>query len=57
MWTRLFEPTQMAPYSYKGNQWVGYDDTESVNGKIEYILYKDFGGAMFWSIETDDFSE
>ncbi|KAG5669845.1 hypothetical protein PVAND_000136 [Polypedilum vanderplanki] len=54
-WTRVFDQSQKAPYSYKGDQWVGYDDLESINLKLDYIINNNLGGAMFWSIETDDF--
>ncbi|XP_034177248.2 chitinase-3-like protein 1 isoform X1 [Osmia lignaria lignaria] len=44
------------PYAFKGNQWVGYDDVTSVREKANYINSKGLGGAMLWSVETDDFS-
>lgn len=56
-WTRHWEQQQKVPYAVKGNQWVGYDDMESVAIKLNYILTRDLGGAMFWSLETDDFGE
>ena len=55
-WTRYWDDEQEVPYAVKNNQWVGYDDLESVNIKLHYILANDLGGAMIWSIETDDFS-
>lgn len=54
-WTRFWESQQKVPYAVKNNQWVGYDDLESVAIKLNYILANDLGGAMFWSLETDDF--
>jgi chitinase len=56
-WTRVFAQIEKAPYAYKGNQWVGYDDLESIKLKLDYVLVNQLGGAMFWSIETDDFGE
>jgi chitinase len=55
-WTRYWENTQKVPYAVKGNQWVGYDDAQSIAIKLNYIAANDLGGAMFWSIETADFS-
>ncbi|KAG5683554.1 hypothetical protein PVAND_012827 [Polypedilum vanderplanki] len=55
-WRRFWEDTQKVPYAVSGNQWVGYDDAESLSYKLNYIKNRDLGGAMFWSIETDDFA-
>lgn len=54
-WTRVWEPEQQVPYAYNGDQWVGYDDVQSVQVKSNYIMNNNLGGAMIWSIETDDF--
>ncbi len=54
-WTRVWEPTQKVPYAYHGNQWVGYDDPESINIKTRYVVEKNLGGLMVWSLDTDDF--
>ncbi|XP_013421191.1 chitotriosidase-1, partial [Lingula anatina] len=43
------------PYSICGNQWIGYDDTESLRMKGEYARSKGLGGVMVWSIDMDDF--
>ncbi|XP_012137363.2 chitotriosidase-1 [Megachile rotundata] len=44
------------PYAFNSDQWVGYDDVISVRKKATYINIKGLGGAMLWSIDTDDFS-
>jgi len=44
-----------APYAVKGNVWIGYDDEQSIREKSKYIMEADLGGAMFWSIDTDDY--
>uniref|UniRef100_V9KD90 chitinase n=1 Tax=Callorhinchus milii TaxID=7868 RepID=V9KD90_CALMI len=46
---------QNAPYAYKENEWVGYDDATSYKKKVEWLKNNNFGGAMVWSIDTDDF--
>ena len=46
----------VAPYAYRGRQWLGYDDEQSAAIKSEYIKTHDLGGAMVWSIDTDDFN-
>lgn len=54
-WSVVFDEEQRTPYAYKGNQWVGYDDVKSLKEKAEYVKAHGLGGAMLWSIETDDF--
>lgn len=43
------------PSAYHKDQWVGYDDRESVFAKGEYILKNGFGGATLWTADLDDF--
>ncbi|XP_058130968.1 chitinase-3-like protein 1 [Dasypus novemcinctus] len=46
---------QQVPYATKGNQWVGYDDQESVKSKVRYLRQKQLAGAMVWALDLDDF--
>lgn len=46
---------QQVPYATKGNQWVGYDDTESVKNKVKYVKNRQLAGAMVWALDLDDF--
>ncbi|XP_043485682.1 chitotriosidase-1 [Polistes fuscatus] len=54
-WTVVYDEDQRVPYAYSDNQWVGYDNPQSLKEKAEYIKAKGLGGAMLWSVETDDF--
>lgn len=45
-----------APYGSQGNQFVGFDDEESIVHKVQTIVKKyKLGGVMFWSLDLDDF--
>ncbi|XP_004375324.1 chitinase-3-like protein 1 isoform X1 [Trichechus manatus latirostris] len=46
---------QQVPYATKGNQWVGYDDKESVKSKVQYLRNRQLAGAMVWALDLDDF--
>lgn len=54
-WNEVFVPKVEAPYAYKGNQWVGYDNKKSIEIKVDYAKNNNLGGGMVWSLETDDF--
>lgn len=54
-WNIVWDDSCSAPYAYKGNQWVGYDNPKSIEIKCRFAKSKNLGGVMMWSIETDDF--
>ena len=54
-WTRVYDKEQKVPYIYKKTEWVSYDDVNSIKLKARYLMDMDLGGAMFWSLDSDDF--
>ncbi|CAK6439200.1 unnamed protein product [Pipistrellus nathusii] len=54
--TEVWEAAQEVPYAYKGNEWLGYDDTKSFKIKADWLKKNNFGGAMVWAIDLDDFT-
>ncbi|XP_035906232.1 chitotriosidase-1-like [Anopheles stephensi] len=54
-WDLRWDIQQRVPYAVRGNQWLGYDDLQSIQLKVRYLLDYGLGGAMVWSLETDDF--
>lgn len=54
-WTIVWEDNQKVPYAHRENQWVGYDNEQSLVIKSNFVNNLGIAGAMVWSIETDDF--
>lgn len=51
------ESSAHAPYGNAGQQWVGYDDQESIAYKINNVMKKyNMKGYMFWALDLDDFT-
>ena len=55
-WTIVWEKCHQAPYMFRGDRWVSYDNERSVRLKADLAFEKKLGGVMVWSIETDDFT-
>lgn len=53
-WTKVWDSEQKNPYIYRGNQWIGYDDKDSIFSKGAWIKRQRFNGAMVWTINYDD---
>ncbi|XP_073984929.1 acidic mammalian chitinase-like [Rhodnius prolixus] len=48
--------SSIMPYTFKGEDWIGFDDEESVQAKGEYARKHNLGGIMFWTLDYDDFN-
>nr|XP_028587966.1 acidic mammalian chitinase-like [Podarcis muralis] len=53
--TTVWIKDQKVPYAFLGNEWVGFDDLTSYKYKVEFLKANNFGGAMVWAIDLDDF--
>ncbi|NXG70281.1 CHIA chitinase, partial [Baryphthengus martii] len=54
--TQAWDASQDVPYTYKSTEWVGYDNIKSFNIKVDWLKKNNFGGAMVWTIDLDDFT-
>lgn len=55
-WIVVRDPdNRIGPYAYHDNQWVSYDDVDTIRIKAKYIRDIQLAGAMIWSIDLDDF--
>ncbi|NWW43423.1 CHIA chitinase, partial [Pedionomus torquatus] len=54
--TQVWDTPQDVPYAYKGSEWVGYDNIKSFNIKVDWLKKNNFGGAMVWALDLDDFT-
>jgi len=53
--TRNWDAEHMVPNVVYKDQWVGYDDYESLTIKVNWMKNKGYGGWMIWALDLDDF--
>ncbi|CAG9831103.1 unnamed protein product [Diabrotica balteata] len=51
----VFDMEVKSPYASKFYEWVSFENTQSLTYKAEYIRDQQFGGAMVWSLNSDDY--
>ncbi|KAH6819197.1 hypothetical protein C2S51_002800 [Perilla frutescens var. frutescens] len=51
--TVVFDATTVSTYSYVGTDWIGYDDTNSIEYKIKFAKAQGLGGYFFWALGDD----
>ena len=54
-WTEVWLDEGKVPYAYGDGDWVGYDNVESINYKVDMAKAYGLGGIMWWATDIDDF--
>ena len=53
---RVWDEERKVPHVVDGDQWIGYDDEESITVKLnELVAHYGMGGGMVWAMDLDDF--
>lgn len=52
---RVFDDEAMVPFAYNDDLWISYEDAQSATEKAKFIKAHKFGGAMTFSLNSDDF--
>ncbi|XP_064455066.1 uncharacterized protein LOC135366324 [Ornithodoros turicata] len=55
-WHRVFDEEAKCPYVYYSDQWIGYEDGESVGHKMDFIIQGGYRGVMVFNNDLDDFN-
>ncbi|KAI0984270.1 hypothetical protein GJ496_004892 [Pomphorhynchus laevis] len=55
-WIRSWQNEHEVPYMYNDNSIITYDSPLSAARKAVFIKYNGYGGAMFWTLDFDDFN-
>lgn len=56
-WRKGREASQKSgPFAMLGDQWVGFEDYDSVAAKAKYVIDSGLGGIAAWTVDLDDFS-
>lgn len=50
-----FDKQSCSPYASSGTEWISFEHVSSMSCKAHYIKVMGLGGAMIFSLNTDDF--
>ncbi|XP_076936584.1 nod factor hydrolase protein 1-like [Bidens hawaiensis] len=49
----VYDTSTVSYYSYAGTSWIGYDDVNSIQKKVQYARSLNIGGYFFWTVVGD----
>ncbi|XP_026687735.1 probable chitinase 10 [Diaphorina citri] len=52
---RHFTDSNGEPFMVKKDEWITYENNDSIRRKMNYIKDRHLGGAMLWTLDLDDF--
>ncbi|CAF0926589.1 unnamed protein product, partial [Brachionus calyciflorus] len=55
-WSRIWDNVKRVPVLHNGNEWIGYEDSQSLVQKARYAKIKNLAGVMFWDVSLDDYT-
>lgn len=55
-WKREWLKYAATAYIYYQDQWISYDDVDSVDVKVKWFRAHWFGGVFVWTLDEDDYS-
>lgn len=53
-WTVVYDTQQQSPYAFRGNQWWGFDNAQSIRVKSQYAVQQGLAGVMVWAMDYED---
>uniref|UniRef100_A0AAG5DJB0 GH18 domain-containing protein n=1 Tax=Anopheles atroparvus TaxID=41427 RepID=A0AAG5DJB0_ANOAO len=54
-WNKFYDSVGQMPFAVRGNQWLGYEDTNSIAAKMNLAQEKRLGGVVLQYVDYDDF--
>lgn len=53
----FYDESTVSTYSYSGTDWIGYDETQSIQGKVKFAKDQHLGGYFFWALQYGHFGK
>ncbi|KFB41755.1 AGAP008566-PA-like protein [Anopheles sinensis] len=54
-WTLFYDSVGQMPFAVRGNQWMGFEETNSIAAKLDLVQEKRLGGVVLQYVDYDDF--